>query len=604
MVPGGVSVTFDGGGGVTLGRVVVAGELVFAGSRSAGLVLDQNLVVTGRLVMRPASPAVHHVIRFVGIDESRFRGGGMEVLDSDVGLWVMGDGVLDVSGSPKSAWVPAAGSIERGATSIGLSSVPVGWQPGDELVVTPTGDNSSYDQVSVASVAGPVVALNTPVANNGHPVVNGRWSAEVMDLSRNVEIGGTATGRSHVFIHSTQPQTISYATLSYMGPRRVSAHPVEGHPDAFVAGRYALHFHRMGDASRGSMIQGTVVVHSGSHAFVAHHSNGVTYRSTITHDTQEDPYWNDMFNNTAASDGTVTQDDSQTNDTLIDGAIASSAQLGFRQSGFMLGAGTGNRIRNSVAVGLQGWGADASGFGWQEDNKGNWLFDDNTAHNNTAHGIFNWQNEPLEHFPIRRFVAYYNTGDGIKHGAYLNRFRYEDNYLYANHATGLELLATSSPQTDERTGQALANDHPLSFVRMTIDQAGLATPAVRTNDHRLNSNGYPGVIRDSTLKGSTGPQVVAYTEEFNNPDYYDFINNTYQGTPFTWAQDHVMPGNTWRIQDPTNGTIALHPSYEPGGVYNPTWNTTITPIAPFAQPDFTSPFSDQLSPGPVPTPGP
>ncbi|MEY2591854.1 MAG: hypothetical protein QOJ67_3838, partial [Acidimicrobiaceae bacterium] len=129
-------------------------------------------------------------------------------------------------------------------------------------------------------------------------------------------------------------------------------------------------------------------------------------------------------------------------------------------------------------------------------------------------------------------------------------------------------------------------------------------PAVRTNDHRLNSNGYPGVIRDSTLKGSTGPQVVAYTEEFNNPDYYDFINNTYQGTPFTWAQDHVMPGNTWRIQDPTNGTIALHPSFEPGGVYNPTWNTTITPIAPFAQPDFTSPFNNQLPPGPVPTPQP
>ena len=49
--------------------------------------------------MKPR-PGVTHTLRFVGIDERDFVGGGMDVLESDVGLWVMGSGRLDIRGEP------------------------------------------------------------------------------------------------------------------------------------------------------------------------------------------------------------------------------------------------------------------------------------------------------------------------------------------------------------------------------------------------------------------------------------------------------------------------------------------------------------------------
>jgi hypothetical protein len=59
-----------------------------------------NVIIRGRLVMQPASPEVEHRLIFAGAREASFAGGGMEVLGSDVGLWVMDGGVLDVAGTP------------------------------------------------------------------------------------------------------------------------------------------------------------------------------------------------------------------------------------------------------------------------------------------------------------------------------------------------------------------------------------------------------------------------------------------------------------------------------------------------------------------------
>ena len=88
---------------------------------------------------------------------------------------------------------------------------------------------------------------------------------------------------------------------------------------------------------------------------------------------------------------------------------------GFTLTGFSLGRGNGNVIRDSVAVGIQG-DTNAAGFQWPEGGEGIWKFERNIAHNNANHGIFTWQNTGKLHV-ITSFTAYHNAGAGISHGA-------------------------------------------------------------------------------------------------------------------------------------------------------------------------------------------
>jgi hypothetical protein len=77
-------------------------ELRFADATSATLESRGNVVVcgheddltvlVGRLRMTPSRRDVVHLLRFLDVDEGAFIGGGIQVLDSDVGLWVAGHG--------------------------------------------------------------------------------------------------------------------------------------------------------------------------------------------------------------------------------------------------------------------------------------------------------------------------------------------------------------------------------------------------------------------------------------------------------------------------------------------------------------------------------
>lgn len=57
-----------------------------------------NVLVLGTLSAHPQEGVVHS-LRFVGVDESKVVGGGMDPLDTDVGLWVMEGGNLDLVGA-------------------------------------------------------------------------------------------------------------------------------------------------------------------------------------------------------------------------------------------------------------------------------------------------------------------------------------------------------------------------------------------------------------------------------------------------------------------------------------------------------------------------
>lgn len=353
-----------------------------------------NVIVRGELVMRPSSENVNHTLRFVDVDESRFVGGGIEPLETDVGLWVVDDGVLDLQGATRTAWAYE-------------------WQPewdGDEVVAAP---HIAGDYEGFTTVTGPG---DVPVAN---PL---GYAPELLNLTRNVRIEGTPGGKTHVFIKSSMQQTIRFVSIQHVAPDLSDA--TKRDRDQDETGRYGIHFHHNGEGSRGTIVEGVVVRDAGNHAFVPHASHGITFRDTIAFNTASAAYWWDPTSRRKPGNAT--------NDTVYEHAVAALVRMtDGRDSAFQMGEGVRNTVVESVAVGVQTAGPDNSGFGWPGTEQGVWVFRNNLAHNNVAHGIFVWQNSSENHV-IEGFTAYYNAKPGVSHGAYRNSYTYQDLVLLAN----------------------------------------------------------------------------------------------------------------------------------------------------------------------------
>jgi hypothetical protein len=484
------------------------------------------------------------VLRFQGFNEAGFVGGGMNPLRTDVGLWVINQGKLDLQGAVKTSWTQANGAIAQGARSVQLDQPPVGWAAGDELVVTPTarGDFNGFDVAAVSSVDQASVGVNAPLAR-AHPLA-GPYSAEVANLSRNVRIEGTSAARSHVFMRSSAPQTINYVELRHMGVRD-------------VAGRYPLHFHMAGDGSRGSQVTGTVVRDAGHHAFVAHMSNGITFRDTVAFNVTADPYWWDPPPHAECrAEGDPRRDPrrpvcspSKSADVAIvhglaakvpgNGCCLSNIPNSSRLSGFELSDGPGNSVTDSVAVGVASDNAgQASGFEWPEGSgvgdAAVWTFDRNRSHNNVDNGLFVWQNVAPVH-PVDNFVGYNNGKQGIDHGAYSNQYRYTNAVLFGNGRAPMQQRATSK------------SDPGMQIIDTTFDAKGSSQKAgIVDGDHRVEPKRPTLYLRPRIVDAD---HAVAFIRgEPNGPNRIDVVCPTLVRTPNIVRFSGGNSGNVLRWQ--------------------------------------------------------
>jgi hypothetical protein len=498
------------------------GQLIFHPGRSITLRSNGNVVVRGRLVMRPRTARKVHELAFMEVDERRFNGGGMEVLSSDVGLWVMDRGVLDIVGARKLPWTRPISGVPGGTTTLELAEDPFGWRVGDHLAVTPTlpptvpRHHEAYDHARVKAISGRTVTLSEPTKYE-HPAVRAQrgivFTPEVLNLTRNVRIQGTPSGRAHVFIRSSRPQSIRHATIRHMGPVN-------------KLGRYGLHFHMMHDASRGSVVEGVVINQCESHAFVSHLSHGITYKDCVSHDTLDDAYWWDPPSERGEMD-------SFADDTTYERCVASLVRDpgGFRHTAFALAARHGNVARNCVAVGVEGK-KNASGYFWPENGQGVWVFEDCLAHNNANHGIFVWQNTNAVH-PIERFHAYHNGGFAVEHGAYNNPYIYHDIISFGNKGGGFMIHAQTRA------------DAPKVGEYRRIDVDGL-----RFTTHR----GPPNRTRfwDSTLR-----RVVVAEDVSAKPGWFEFIRTDLE--PAIWTVVSMHPESIYRVQREDGTAYQLQP---------------------------------------------
>lgn len=547
--------------------VDAGGELRFDSDKSVTINSTGNVLVYGKLTLRPANPAIVHTLRFVGINESNFVGGGMIPLASDVGLWVMDSGQLDIAGAAKTAWTHAAGSIAQGATQVTVLDA-TGWQVGDEISITPTeapsvgsGSWNGFDLRAITAINGNAITLSSgttrahPIATN--PFDGAIYPAEVLNLTRNVRIEGTGggnaplsgNGRSHIFIHSTQPQSITYAAIRYMGPRMP-----DGSYTKFVLGRYGLHFHMMEDGSRGSQVTGVVIRDTGSHAFVPHASNGIAFDNIISYNTIEEAFWWDPPCTGCPDVAVNDSDDITVTHAVVAIVRVDPAFRGTRLGGFTLGKGQDNSLllTDSIAVGVQG-NKDASGFQWPENPSGIWLFTDNVAHNNKVDGLFVWQNNKNAHV-IQNYIAYNNGEAGIDHGSYGNAYQYIDIDSFGN--GDVDVRSRASSRANSRPD---GYGHVWERVRMT----GLFEIA----EHNLPYIA-PTLVRDCVIGG-----VFVDEHAKKTPGKYDFVNcvkpNGASLEPSDFTYIFVWPKSVYRVQR-ADGTA-----------YQITGGSAVTTIAPF-----------------------
>lgn len=549
------------------------GALRFPPSRSATLTSRGNVVLHGTLTLAPDRAEAVHRLVFDGVDERRFRGTAMEPEAGDIGLWVRGSGRLVLDGTPRTAWARAAGPLAEGARSVRLAARPKGWRAGDEVVVAPTAAPDTeeaalqYDLRTVESVDGTTVRLTEPLAH-AHPAVNVGGgvvaTAEVLNLTRNARVEGTRGGRTHIHVMSTAEQRVRHAALRWMGPRQAGEETWES-PDGTkpitegVTGRYALHFHMLGDATRGTVVDGVVVRDCGSHAFVPHNSHGITFRDCVSHDTWDDAYWWDGAPDTRTDQG-------PSDDLRWERCVASLVRFdppfrGYRLTGFSLGAGRGSAARDCVAVGVQG-SRSSSGYLWPEGGSGVWEFTGCVAHNNAADGIFTWQNNELPN-SAEKFLAYHNGGHGIEHGAYLVDFTYRDCVLHGNGEGGILIHALSA-----RKGTVFDN--------LLIDGAGLADHAVATTEHNLEG----GAVRVTRCR-MTGYRTAAVVVRSAGgaPDRIDIAACTFDGNELRFDDD-VPDGARIRLRTEDGATLLVVPASADtgtGGALVGKWNARTSP---------------------------
>ncbi|NYI04966.1 hypothetical protein [Allostreptomyces psammosilenae] len=539
--------------------IEATGSLEYAGDRTLTLASAGNVVVAGTLTLAPDRPDLVHTLRLTGADEAAFRGTVMEPTDTDTGVWVVGAGVLRWHGADRTAWIRADGPARAGDTTLHLAADPAGWRPGDEIVVTPTappgadGATDGHELRTLTALSGRTLTLDRALEHD-HPAVapagGAPVGAEVLNLTRNVRVEGTATGRAHVHITSSARQEIRHTRLRWMGPRRDTAEtwrsPEGVRPvTAGLTGRYALHFHMLGDASRGTLVEGVVVTDTGHHAFVPHASHGITFRGCVSHDTWEDPYWWDD-----APDTRTPQEPSD--EVRWEGCVASLVRVdppfrGYRLAGFSLGAGVGSRATGCVAVGVQG-SEGSAGFSWPEGGNGEWRVDGCLAHNNAGGGLFVWQNRSRPD-TISHFVAFHNGGPGINHGAYLNDFVYTGALLHGNAGGGVLL-------------HALGAERGATFADLHVDGAGLAAHAVVTRHHQL-----PGApVRFVRCAfGGYRDAGASFPLADGAPENVEFIDCTF--TPAAGSDapelrlDDGLPGDTRIVLRPPGGRpVAVLPA--------------------------------------------
>lgn len=200
---------------------------------------------------------------------------GVDGLDKDsCPAIVCCGGRMDFHGAALSrTWLKLGAAAKKGDDSVMLAEEVTGWRVGDRLIITATqgdlpGDQRQTEERTIKAIDGAKLTLDAPLehAHRGEGDLRG----EVANLSRNVivESADPAGIRGHTMYHRGSAGSISYAEFRHLGKKN-------------VLGRYALHFHLIGNTMRGSSVVGASIWDSHNRWLTIHGTNYLVVRDCV-----------------------------------------------------------------------------------------------------------------------------------------------------------------------------------------------------------------------------------------------------------------------------------------------------------------------------------
>ena len=294
-IPAGISVTVDGQLTAEMKTVRVDGVLRFATDVDTELRVD-TLVTTpsGTLEIGTAETPIQGDVtaRIVFADDGPIDRSWDPTLLSRGALLA---GSTSIQGTEVTHRTIVSAYPTAGATSIDLATPPVGWDVGDELVITGTSGPTSDERRTIASIEGTTVRFTDPLVADHVPPAED-LDLYVANLSRNVQFSSANTQidrRGHLMVMHTLDAQIRGASFTDMGRTDKSQQLddfefAEIEPGAVgwdgtfeelggtnVRGRYSVHVHRGGadPTTTAAVISDSVVTGDPGWAFTNHSSN-------------------------------------------------------------------------------------------------------------------------------------------------------------------------------------------------------------------------------------------------------------------------------------------------------------------------------------------
>lgn len=456
----------------------------------------------------------------------------MDFVPQDRGIWLFDYARFNISGAYKTHMVKAEGSIFKGAKSFKVKQSTADWQDGDLISIAPMlkGDLLGFEERKFIKTSDPfLVTLDRPL-DKDHPQFD-RFTAEVLNLSHNITIGGTVTGKTHIWQMSKAKQGFKSVAIEYVGPRnsRYAEKPTQRYG---LTGRYGLHWHHAGWDVKGTVIENVLIKHCGHNCFVPHGSHGMTFKNTLAYDFNGHAYWWDNKHSTHET----------TFDNII---LAKSYPINQHISGgCKMGMGWGNKWINVTAIGVATGGSLGNNVGaamlWQANDEGIHEILGGALIHHCGVGITFWQNSTSPH-PVHGIVLFHNTHH-VNNGAYVNGNTYE----------GLEVYG-------EGEFKLKANSRGSNFQiwkDIKTDCKGLQDYAWRAIHAPLDTDN-PTKIQGCTFKGYN-KAALEYTNDRLRP--IDFINCTFEkgldsvvfftetANPNSIIRVQMADGTAWQYQ--------------------------------------------------------
>jgi hypothetical protein len=185
-------------------------------------------------------------------------------------------GRMDFHGAPLSrTWVKLGATAKKGDTQVTLAEPVTGWRVGDRLIVTATkltfdhtAGKRSTEERRVRAIDGAKLTLDK--ALDYEHLGTGDYRGEVANLSRTVVVESAEPDRArgHTMYHRGSTGSISYAEFRHLGKPG-------------VLGRYAIHYHLVGDTMRGSSVIGASIWDSGNRWLTIHGTNYLVVRDCV-----------------------------------------------------------------------------------------------------------------------------------------------------------------------------------------------------------------------------------------------------------------------------------------------------------------------------------